>query len=214
MNTRIREYIPDCGNALDIGCGKHSPLGDYRNRLNLLVGTDLELKDIKENVGIKVLTVADGTNLPFASGLFDLIISKTVIEHVVDPLSFFKEAHRVLKPGGGFVWATSNLRAFPILASALTPLGVHKWVYRQIFGSSLDVDQFPTYYRANTKKTLGQQLTQAGFAKVAFYSASWPQYFAFSRCLFRFFLPLHRLSDWLGLEFLQAHLIGVYRKDS
>jgi len=112
-----------------------------------------------------------------------------------------------------FIWATSNLNSLPILASSLTPLAVHKWVYRRVFGDKLDFDQFPTYYRANTKKALDQQLVQAGLTRVALYTTSWPQYFAFSRLLFRLFLPIHRLGDRLGLQVLQPHLIGVYRKE-
>jgi ubiquinone/menaquinone biosynthesis C-methylase UbiE len=161
--------------------------------------------------------MADGMKLPFPSSLFDLVVSKTVIEHMLNPSLLFKEAYRVLKPGGVFVWATSNLNSLPILVSRYTPLIVHKWVYRQIFKKSkksIAFDQFPTYYRANTRKALDQELVQAGFSKVASYSASWPQYFAFNRPLFRLFLPIHCLSDWLGLELFQVHLIGVHRKEA
>ena len=214
MGASIREHLVSSGTALDVGCGKRSPLGVYQDNLNLLVGTDLELEHLKDNVDIKAVAMADGMGLSFPSCLFDLVVSKTVIEHMLNPFSFFREVYRVLRPGGVFVWATSNLNSLPMLVSRLTPLTVHKWVYRRIFGSSLDFDQFPTYYRANTKKAIGRQLTQAGFAKVAFYTASWPQYFAFSRPLFRLFLPIHRLSDWLGLGFLQVHFIGVYCKET
>jgi ubiquinone/menaquinone biosynthesis C-methylase UbiE len=211
----IRECIVPGGVVLDVGCGKRSPLACYRNDLRLLVGADLELRDLRENTDVKTLVLADGSGrLPFLSNTFDLIFSKTVIEHLLDPLMFFREMYRLLKPGGSFVWATSNLKSLPILVSYLTPLIVHKWVYRRVFGSKLTFDQFPTYYRANTKQAIHQQLIRAGFAKVSFCAASWPLYFAINRPLFLFFLPIHRLSDWLGLEFLQAHLIGAYRKEA
>ena len=213
IEASIREHLVSGGTALDVGCGKQSPLGIYQDNLNLLVGTDLELEHLKDNVDIKAVAMADGMGLSFPSCLFDLVVSKTVIEHMLNPFSFFREVYRVLRPGGVFVWATSNLNSLPMLVSRLTPLTVHKWVYRRIFGSRLEFDQFPTYYRANTEKALGRQLAQAGFAKVAFYTASWPQYFAFSRPLFRLFLPIHGLSDRLGLGFLQVHFIGVYRKE-
>ena len=39
-------------------------------------------------------------NLPFEDGLFDLILSDQVFEHVLDQAHAFRECHRVLKPGG------------------------------------------------------------------------------------------------------------------
>ena len=213
INQLIDKYLADDSVALDVGCGKHGPLTDYKTRLKLLVGTDLGLEDLKYNTGVQSVAVANGEDLPFPSAAFDLLLSKTVIEHVLDPLRFFREAFRVLKPGGVFIWATSNLRSLPIMISRLTPLGVHKWVYRRIFGKQLAIDQFPTYYRANTEKALERQLARAGFTSVAFHKASWPQYFAFSRLAFQLFLPLHQFNDRLGLDLLQVHLIGVYRKE-
>ncbi len=213
VETSIRVHLVSAVNALEVGCGRQSPLGIFKDKLNLLAGIDVELEDLKANVDIAAVAMANGIGLPFQSGAFDLVFSKTVIEHMSNPTKFFREVHRVLRPGGVFVWATSNLQSLPILLSHLTPLAVHKWVYRRIFGSKLDFDQFPTYYRANTKKMLHRYLTESGFAKIMFYTACWPQYFAFSRPLFRLFLPIHRLSEQLGLGFLQVHLIGVYRKD-
>jgi SAM-dependent methyltransferase len=42
---------------------------------------------------------------PFRDGIFDLIISTWVIEHVVNPQIFFREAFRLLKPNGAIVCA-------------------------------------------------------------------------------------------------------------
>lgn len=213
IDTFIQECLIPRGVVLDIGCGKRSPVAKYRNGLGLLVGVDLEFQDLKENMDIEALVIADGANgLPFPCNSFDLIFSKTVIEHLADPLSFFCEVYRLLKPSGRFVLATSNLHSLPIFLSFVTPLAVHRWVYQRIFGKRLNFDQFPVYYRANTKRTLDWQLVRAGFVKVVLSSASWPQYFAVNRVLFRLLLRVHRLSDQLGSEILQPHLLAIYRK--
>lgn len=39
---------------------------------------------------VEAVAVADGIELPFPSMSFDLLVSKTVIEHMLDPLSFFR----------------------------------------------------------------------------------------------------------------------------
>jgi ubiquinone/menaquinone biosynthesis C-methylase UbiE len=208
----IRTHFPAGGFVLDVGCGKSSPVAQYKSRARFTVGTDIDRSEIEGNHDFHALVASDGAKLPFAGNTFDLLLSKTAIEHMEEPEQFFAGVHRVLKPGGVFIWATSNLRSLPILVSRFTPLGVHRWVYRRLFGKSLHIEQFPTRYRANTERVVNRQLAAAGFEKLALRRASWPMYFAFSRPLFRAMLPVHRWSDRVGSQLLQVHLIGVYRK--
>lgn len=49
------------------------------------------------------LMEADAKGLPFASRHFDGVFSNTILHHVSDPVAFFKEAVRVLKPTGALV---------------------------------------------------------------------------------------------------------------
>jgi SAM-dependent methyltransferase len=42
----------------------------------------------------------DATHIPFRTSNFDAVVCSEVLEHVREPVSVLKEAHRVLKPGG------------------------------------------------------------------------------------------------------------------
>lgn len=43
---------------------------------------------------------AEGENLPFASGEFDIVLSDNVVDHARDPRRILEEIARILKPGG------------------------------------------------------------------------------------------------------------------
>ena len=44
--------------------------------------------------------IAEAHHLPFKNGVFEKVYSKHCLEHLENPLKFFKEAKRVLKNGG------------------------------------------------------------------------------------------------------------------
>lgn len=48
---------------------------------------------------------ADATNLPFPNNNFDIVLSFFVMHHISNWLDGLKEIHRVLKPGGYFVYS-------------------------------------------------------------------------------------------------------------
>jgi SAM-dependent methyltransferase len=73
-----------------------------------------ELPDYTESrytEGVPLGPAPDGTRnedlqaLTFADGRFDLVTSSHVMEHVADPARAFREIHRVLRPGGRYVFS-------------------------------------------------------------------------------------------------------------
>jgi 2-polyprenyl-3-methyl-5-hydroxy-6-metoxy-1,4-benzoquinol methylase len=68
--------------------------------------------------------VVPGQPLPYPDGTFDLVTSMDVIEHIVDPIPWVREALRVLKPKGQLFLTTPNYSSFSLRLLEATVLEV------------------------------------------------------------------------------------------
>lgn len=69
------------------------------------------IKDKGEADGVGFAVQASGLHLPFAPGIFDVVIASEVFEHIADHDVAVREIARVIKPGG--VLAVSVPRFYP-----------------------------------------------------------------------------------------------------
>jgi SAM-dependent methyltransferase len=97
--------------VLDIGCG----IGTYVRKLGELAerayGIDIEAERVVQGDTCS-LAVAVSEQLPFESGVFDIVLLNEVIEHVRDDRRTLLEACRVLRAGGHVVIYAPN-RLYP-----------------------------------------------------------------------------------------------------
>lgn len=86
--------VAECkpGTTIEIGGG----IGNLKDRLPGVVATDIQH-------GEKLDCVADAQRLPFADDVADNIVMVDVLHHLEFPILFFREAQRVLRPGGRIV---------------------------------------------------------------------------------------------------------------
>ena len=63
---------------------------------------------------------ADGRELPFPDGSFDVVYCNSVLEHVVDELGRRLLAHEIARVGRAY-WVQTPNRRFPVEAHTLTP---------------------------------------------------------------------------------------------
>jgi len=86
---------------LEIGCGRGEMLKNFKDLGLDVKGVDLspEAPDYNKDIEIKVCNVEDEM-LPYEDNSFDIIYSKSVLEHLFYPETYMKEAYRVLKPNG------------------------------------------------------------------------------------------------------------------
>lgn len=102
----------DAVKALEVGCGSGvicSSLAAAGGDRLAMYGVDIEDQRV-EREGY-TFEQFDGTRLPFPDGIFDLVISNHVIEHVGNSeaqVHHLQEIYRVLKPGGLLYLAVPN----------------------------------------------------------------------------------------------------------
>jgi SAM-dependent methyltransferase len=101
---------------LDDGCGIGTSVGKLSQVAREVYGLDFEHERVAEGVkrlGRRCLICAASEHLPFPDGVFDLVLSNEVIEHVQDDRETLKEMARVTRPGGRIVIFCPN-RWYPV----------------------------------------------------------------------------------------------------
>lgn len=87
---------------LDIGCGRGG-IGKYFTDTDVtVVGVEIDgnaLKQAKEYESVIQYDLEQGS-LPFTDEVFDGVIAKDILEHIIHPASIVSEMFRVLRPGG------------------------------------------------------------------------------------------------------------------
>ena len=101
-------------------------------------------------------------SLPFRDDCFDLVTMNMVMEHLDHPAAEMREIHRVLAPGGIFLFHTPNWVSYPVLAARCVPHRFRARIVRLLDGRRGD-EVFRTYYRANTPRRIGRLARESGF---------------------------------------------------
>ena len=86
---------------MEPGCGRGEHLRLFKELGLDVYGLDLspEASILAKDLNVRTFDLeTDG--LPYPNDHFDVIYSKSFLEHIRDPSKFLKEAYRTLKPGG------------------------------------------------------------------------------------------------------------------
>lgn len=101
----LRMLPPGRGRALDLGCGQGGSRRAIEEKGYAWCGVDLRRDG-------RASAVADAHRLPFRSGVFNVVYTLQVFEHLSRPWDAAAEVFRVLKPGGLFCGGVAALEPF------------------------------------------------------------------------------------------------------
>ena len=197
---------------LDAGSGRTVPvLRQYLGRAARLIGVELvEFTDVPS--GIETYNT-DMAHLPLPDGVVDIIMSRSVFEHLADPAAVYQEFSRVLRPGGVIIFLTANMWDYGTLVARIVPNRFHARIVSKVEGRA-EEDTFPTEYRTNTRSDVDRLAGQAGLKVLGFeYLGQYPNYLMFNGALFFIGMCFEKLtSRFNALRCLRGWILVTLQK--
>ena len=214
FRSRILRVIGPADRVLDIGAGRGAtPHMRFKGLVAEIVGSDVDPAVLGNSQVDRAVHTPDGHLAPLPDNYFDVVVSKDVLEHVADPVTFFDEVARVLKPGGVFMAKTPNRGHYVPLGARVTPLWFHRF-YNRARGRD-EIDTFATVYRANSDRDLRRLADLSGLeiSEIA-YQEGRPEYLRFNPLVYFVGMLYERLVNALRLNGLKAVIYFCARKVS
>ena len=214
LEREIEAHLEPEFTVLEAGCGRHAVvLSKLRGRAQRLIGVDpveFELAEGLDGIELQRGGIAE-TGLPSSS--VDLVISRALMEHLPNPRAAFAEIHRVLKPGGRYVYLVPNLGDYGSLVALFTPNKLHPAIVKFVEGRDV-ADTFPAYFRCSTKGSIQKFCDSTGLVvEKCEYLGQYPAYFQFNSLLFWMATGYEKLISRVdALRFLRGWLLVVVRK--
>jgi len=206
-----RHLSPDA-TLLDAGCGYGAPiLKRFQGKAARYIGVDFV--DFDEQIAGIELYQGDLGCIPIPDACVDVVMCRSVMEHVAAPRDVYREMFRIIKPGGYFIFLTANLWDYASIAARLIPNRLHPWIVSRTEGRE-ERDVFPTEYKTNTRRAVYRYATGAGFEVLSCeYLGQHPNYFLFNGVLFFIATGYEKfISRFKSLHFLRGWILAVLQK--
>jgi SAM-dependent methyltransferase len=214
----LRENARPNHRVLNLGAGPAArhPTRILKGEVAEVVGADIDpVVHQNDELDRSVLICGDTVGLP--GEYFDVIFSDMVLEHVERPEAFLVEVHRLLKPGGCFMFRTPNFYHYVALISWVTPQWFHEIVANPVRGLPKSAHPpWPTFYRMNTARRLHFIAAKAGFENVELrFIECEPSYLQFHALPFLIGVAYERVVNATSvLQGFRANLFGRMGKSA
>lgn len=212
FRDRILRYITPSTHMLDIGAGRGATSHmQFKGLVAEVIGTDIDEAVTGNSHVDRAIHTPDGTLRGVEDGSCDVAVSKHVLEHVSDPVAFFREISRVLKPGGIFLALTPNGSHYVPIIARITPLWFHRF-FNKLRGRET-VDTFPTLYRANSQRALKRWAAASGLELISVeFQEGRPEYLRMSPITYFLGMIYERVVNGLALNALKCVIYVTMRK--
>jgi SAM-dependent methyltransferase len=213
LEREIEGIVRPDDTLLDAGCGRSAELIElFAAKVHRAIGIDLldSVAVVSSNCRY-IRTDLSSTGLPDNS--VDVAVSRSVMEHLDEPLVVYKELFRVLKPGGRFVFLTPNLWDYSSILSKLIPNRFHGFIVARTEGRR-EEDTFPTRYLSNTPSRIRKLSGESGFDLMTCqYLNQYPNYLRFNVVLFLIGSAYAKFIERIPwLAFLKPWLLVILQK--
>ncbi len=174
-NGAIANLIPQNSKVLDFGCGDGTVASLFLEKNCEVTGIDVSkvaLSSVQKK-GIKTIEWdLNKVPLPLRKESFDVAVFADILEHLIDPVSILKEAHRLLKRGGRVIIYIPNFARFSNRIKMLKgdPIDILHW---EKYGDEVE------HLHWFTKPKLKYLISNIGFKKIRFAPVGLPYNFLF-----------------------------------
>lgn len=176
--------------VLDVGGGKHPIFdADMKQQYDLrITGVDICETELRHApAGIYDDIVVGDIATVALPGRYDLIVSKTVLEHVEDTPAAFANMSAALTPGGAVAHFMPNRHALFATAGRWMGNGLVRRLLYSTYPETRRQAGFPAHYNRCTPSAMTRLCESVGLTEIEvtpFYASEY----------FRFFTPLHLLD--------------------
>jgi SAM-dependent methyltransferase len=212
----LRKNVPKNACALEVGGGRVNFTTKFMcENARLVVGVDVDPL-VKTNALLGEAYAYDGAVFPLESNRFDVVVSRWVNEHVPNPEAHFREIHRVLAPGGCYIFRTVNRLHYTALAARCTPhrtqIKAVRWLKHH--DDEHHYDAYEAFYRVNSRRRIEVICKQVGLDLASFRISEFcSAYGKRSKLMFHLFMWYERLvNSSTAFEGLRHTIDCVARK--
>ncbi len=210
INSRPEQVV------VDVGGGKSCSFAKCRDHAvkARIIAVDISEEEMKDNRDVDEKRVADITqDLPFDAEEVDLIVSRSVLEHLENLEAFVSNSKRALSKGGYFIhFFPSKFAPFALINQAL-PNKLSKELLNFLMPERKGILGFPAFYNNCYYSAIKGLLEKHDFevieTRLSYYQSP---YFSFLFPLFIVSALYEVLLYAFGVKNLCAYMLVVARK--
>lgn len=202
--------------VLDFGAGRGEPLaddtnpyrreiGNFKGRCRHLDGCDIDPVVLQNPFLDDATVIPPDGHLPYEDNRFDIVVARSVFEHIAEPSLVARELLRVVKPRGVIAATTPNKWGYIAVSARMVPNKFHTKVLSRSQPDRKPEDVFPTQYKMNTVRDLQRAFGSDADVFVTF-KAPEPAYHFGRPSLYRFIKWMNKHSPDAVLPILDVYI--------